>query len=42
LVGWVPGLRDILTYQFVVVARPTADLHTMSVPSGAAAQAEQA
>ena len=24
LVGWVPGLRDLLTYQFVVVARPEA------------------
>ncbi len=24
LVGWVPGLRDLLTYQFVVVARPVA------------------
>lgn len=24
LVGWIPGLRDLLTYQFVVVARPAA------------------
>jgi trans-aconitate methyltransferase len=24
LVGWIPGLRDLLTYQFVVVARPVA------------------
>jgi hypothetical protein len=28
LVGWVPGLRDLLTYQFVVVARPAASSPT--------------
>ena len=33
LVGWIPGLRDLLTYQFVVVARPAAAGDTMSVPT---------
>lgn len=33
LVGWVPGLRDLLTYQFVVVARPAEAGHTMSLPT---------
>jgi SAM-dependent methyltransferase len=33
LVGWVPGLRDLLTYQFVVVARPTAAGHPTSLPT---------
>ena len=34
LVGWVPGLRDLLTYQFVVVARPAT-----SSPAAAALDA---
>ncbi len=33
LVGWIPGLRDLLTYQFVVVARPAASSRTTSLPA---------
>ncbi len=42
LVGWVPGLRDLLTYQFVVVARSTAQGHPVSEPAAVAAAAESA
>ncbi len=42
LVGWVPGLRDLLTYQFVVVARSTAQGHPVSEPAAVAAAAEPA
>ncbi len=40
LVGWVPGLRDLLTYQFVVVARPMQPGHPVSEPTAVAAAAE--
>ena len=38
LVGWIPGLRDLLTYQFVVVARPTGRGPTLSEPTAIAAE----
>ncbi len=38
LVGWVPGLRDLLTYQFVVVARPTRPGHPVSEQTAIAAE----
>ena len=33
LVGWLPGLRDLLTYQFVVVARPEGAEPSTSLPT---------
>ncbi len=42
LVGWVPGVRDLLTYQFVVVARPTEPGHQVSDATAVTAAAEPA